>query len=408
MVVNSYTKRIVLVAIGALVLILSLWPPTSNDRATTWAQPQSPLETITPGPTPTPTSASGPTPTPTITPTKVKRVINEISFPIAGNAVSGWTNIVGTALVDLFHRYDIHISPSGMENWQWMVSSYNIIHDDVLLRMDTTQFPDGVYDLRARAIQDSGEYTESFLQGIEIRNANPPTLTPVPGATPTPMSPLATPTPRILSRLPNGQGFYAPDNGAVLRALVDVVATVNGLPENRFVRYELAISPTGLEQWRWLHTGEEQAWQDTIYQIDTTAYADGLYDLRLRNVYEDGNYSEYYLRFLSIANQDQPQLAFVPQVGIISPDSGEAVNGIVEFIGTVPDSGLLQWELAWSPGGKEQWNFLVSNDEPLTNDLLARLDLGQLVGGLYDFRLRIVRTDNNYSDYFVRNLRLRQ
>ena len=363
---------------------------------------------LTPGLTMTPTSNSGPTPTPTLTPTKVKRVVNEITAPIAGDAVAGSTNIIGTILVDLFNRYDIHISPAGMENWQWLVSSYEVLHDDVLYRVDTTQFPDGMYDLRARAIQDSGGYTESFVRGIEIRNANPPTLTPAPGVVPTLMSPLATPTPSILSRIPGGQGFYAPDNGAVIRDLVDVVATVNGLPENRFVRFELAISPAGQEEWNWLYTGEEQMWQDTVYQLDTTAYVDGLYDLRLRNVYEDGNYSEYFLRDLSVANLGQPRLALVPQAGIVSPRSGAEVSGVVEFTGTVPANDLLRWELAWSPGGGEQWTFLLSNTVPITNGLLARLDLSQLSSGLYDFRLRIVRTDNNYSDYFVRNLRLRQ
>ena len=79
---------------------------------------------------------------------------------------------------------------------------------------------------------------------------------------------------------------------------------------------------------------------------------------------------------------------------------------MVEFRGTVPGEGLLRWELAWSPGEAEQWQLLVTSDKPVDKGLLARLDLTQLPPGLYDFRLRVVRVDTNYTDYIVRGLQL--
>jgi hypothetical protein len=42
----------------------------------------------------------------------------------------------------------------------------------------------------------------------------------------------------------------------------------------------------------------------------------------------------------------------------------------------------------------------------ITNGVLARLDLSQLPSGLYDFRLRVVRADTNYTDYEIRGIRL--
>ena len=51
------------------------------------------------------------------TPTKVKRRQQVVSAE--SDAIFGSTRIVGTALVNSFQRYDIHISPAGMENWQW-------------------------------------------------------------------------------------------------------------------------------------------------------------------------------------------------------------------------------------------------------------------------------------------------
>jgi hypothetical protein len=62
--------------------------------------------------------------------------------------------------------------------------------------------------------------------------------------------------------------------------------------------------------------------------------------------------------------------------------------------------------LSWSPGGNEQWQFLVTSEMAVDNGILARLDLSQLPVGLYDFRLRVVRVDTNYSDYTIRGLRL--
>ncbi len=82
------------------------------------------------------------------------------------------------------------------------------------------------------------------------------------------------------------------------------------------------------------------------------------------------------------------------------------MSGVVDFVGTVPAENLLRWELAWSPGRSEEWYFLVSGEQPVSDGLLARLDLSQLPAGLYDFRLRIVRSDYNYTDQLIRDLRL--
>ncbi len=386
---NKRWKRWTLVVLALAIFGLFVWLDARSGGPGALAQ-ESPL----------------PTETPTPTATKVKRAVNEIVEPLETDAIFGSTRIVGTALVDSYQRYDIHVSPAGMENWQWVNTSFAIVHDDTLARLDTTVYPDGFYDLRSRAIRNDGTFTEFFVRGVEIRNAHPPTLTPVPNATPTPVSPLPTPTPAILSRIPGGQGFYAPDNGAVVRGVVPVRATVNGTLELRFTRYELAISPAGLEQWQLLTTSRDQVWQNVIYELDTTRYVDGLYDLRLRNVYEDGNYSEYHLRGLTIANAGPPQLAFSPAAGFSLPRSGATVSGVVDFVGTVPAENLLRWELAWSPGRSEEWYFLVSGEQPVSDGLLARLDLSQLPAGLYDFRLRIVRSDYNYTDQLIRDLRL--
>src|SRR5215204_1792800 len=96
-----------LFVLALLVISVSLIPDLSRDRHIS-AQ-TSPFDT--------------PTLTASITPTKAKRVINELRFPNPGDAVAGVTAIIGTALTNQFNRYDIHVSPSGMENWQWLTTN---------------------------------------------------------------------------------------------------------------------------------------------------------------------------------------------------------------------------------------------------------------------------------------------
>lgn len=399
---NRRVKGWSLFVLAALVVILALAPGLSH-RTDILAQ-DSPL-TMTPSPT-----ATGPTPTASITPTKEKRVVNELRHPKHGDAVAGITAIIGTALTAQFNRYDVHVSVAGMENWQWLTTNIQVIHDDILYQWDTSNLPDGLYDIRVRAIDDFGNYTESFIRGLEIRNANPPTPTPDPSKPAGFVSPLfiptVTPTPDPRRQSPGGLGFYAPDTGSVVRGETAIVATAVALPNRPFGRYELFFSQSGLEDWTLLFTGERPAWQEPIFYWDTTLAPDGLYDLRLRVVYKDSNYDEYFLRNLSVANNSAPILAFTPPAGISAPRSGATINGVVEFVGTVPPQDLLRWELYWSPGDREEWQYLVMSERAVDNGLLARLDLSQLPSGLYDFRLRVVRSDTNYTDYEIRGLRL--
>jgi hypothetical protein len=395
---RSHLKGWSLIALVLLIAAVLLLPSLAQEPGV-MAQIDSPLASPLGVPTVTPA------------PTKVRRIVNELTHPGPGDAVSGLTTIIGTALTAQFSRYDVHVSPAGMENWQWLTTSLEVIYDDVLYQWDTTAFGDGFYDIRVRAIDDTSNYTESFIRGVEVRNAAPPTSTPNANA---PLGlvvspillPTATATPDVRRQSPGGLGFYAPDAGSVIRGETAIVATAVALPDSPFARYELHMSVAGVESWLWLYGAERPVWQSPIYVWETTQVPDGLYDLRLRVVYKDSNYDEFFLRNLSVANQTKPQLAFAPPAGISSPRNGASIQGIVEFSGTVPAEDLLRWELSWSPGGNEQWQFLVTSEMAVDNGILARLDLSQLPVGLYDFRLRVVRVDTNYSDYTIRGLRL--
>ncbi len=389
-----------------------------------WAQspispPEFPPTPVFPTPFGTP---PGPLSTPTATPDF--RIINEITHPQPGDAVAGFAPIIGTAVITDFAQYQVHLSPSGAENWSWLATSSQVVRSGVLHVLNTYELSDGVYDLRVRAVRRDGNYTEAFLRRLEVRNANPPTPTPnvnelgtpqpfSPVLALTPQPPTATPTPLYQSFIYNGQGIFEPQNGAILRGSTPILGTANGKSYlNPFARYELYLRQSGGEQWSWLYASDQQLWQSLLYTWDTTTVADGFYDLKLRIVYQDANYDEYYVGSLRVANQTpnkvlkkQDQVSTQKTApGLYFPLDGAQVSGVMGIVGTTAVPDLLRWEIYWSPSGAENWQFLVSDSRPLVNSLLANLDLTLLAGGAYDFRLRIVRQDYTYSDYHVRNV----
>ena len=122
--------------------------------------------------------------------------------------MAGFAPIVGTAVITDFVQYQVHLSPSGAENWSWLATSSKVVRNGILHVLNTYELADGFYDLRVRAIRRDGNYSEAFLRKLEVRNANPPTATPAVNelGTPQPASPLlpitpqpptATPTPHL-------------------------------------------------------------------------------------------------------------------------------------------------------------------------------------------------------------------
>jgi len=367
----------------------------------------------------TPPARAQESPLVTPTPSRVIRIVTEILLPEANTAVAGTIGIYGTALIQGFRRYELSIATAGSEDWRWLVTGTDFISEDELYRFDTTRLPDGFYDLRLRSIRDDGNYTEAFVYDFEIRNANPPTPTPIrnalgtplPSDTPTPAPPTTTPVPPFISFVPNGPGIFSPINNDVMRGRYAIKGTANGTPQNPFARYELEISQAGYEDWQQLRVSADQYWQDTLYVLDTTTYADGLYDLRLRLVYRDANYSEYEVRNVYIANytavRDLTPTPTPIAIGILRPRPNENVSGIIEVIGAANTANFAEWELAWRPSGAQDWTVLLNSTTPVpAYGTLATLDLAQLPVGAYDFRLRVINQNGSALDFIVPQIRV--
>ncbi len=366
-------------------------------------------------------SSTVPVGPPTSTPTP--RPVTEISHPKPGDIMAGIAPILGSTLTTNCFKYQIDIAVTGSETWQTLTAVIACIANNELYRLDTKKFKDGYYDLRLRAIRGDGNYEEAYLRALRIDNSYPPTATPVvldgvvlPSPTPT-LLPIATATqrPKIIQQVPGGQGFYRPEVGETVRGFVEIAGTVNGQPGREFKRSDLFISSAGLSQWTWLHSSEEQIWQNTIYVLDSTTLADGYYDLLLRIVYQDSNYDEYTLRYLRIANRalapgkGKPQASIAANVqspGLVAPAEGSTVSGVVEVRGVAVDPSFLRWELYWSPAGLENWAFLTAGQKAVVSGLFAKLDFSKLGSTSVDLRLRIVRQDYNYSEHFARRIQV--
>jgi hypothetical protein len=96
--------------------------------------------------------------------------------------------------------------------------------------------------------------------------------------------------------------------------------------------------------------------------------------------------------------------------GIITPAPGDVISGIVVVQGTAVDSSFLRYEISFlrESGGGGDWIVFAQGDQPVVNGTLAVWDTtvggpaaAVFPDGLYQLRLRVVRTDYNYDEYYV-------
>ena len=111
-----------------------------------------------------------------------------------------------------------------------------------------------------------------------------------------------------------------------------------------------------------------------------------------------------------------PETAVLAQAGsgITQPASGDTVSGVVEVVGTAVHPDYLRYELAFLRPDvpAAEWIVFAEGAQPVTNSVLAIWDttVGQAIGspvfpdGRYQLRLRVVKNDFNYDEFFVADL----
>lgn len=97
--------------------------------------------------------------------------------------------------------------------------------------------------------------------------------------------------------------------------------------------------------------------------------------------------------------------------GITEPAGEDTVSGIVIISGTAVDPSFMRYELAFRRRANPDWIVFAQGDRSIIEGTLAVWDttVGRetvpvFPDGTYQLRLRVVRTDYNYEEYFVTNI----
>ena len=89
--------------------------------------------------------------------------------------------------------------------------------------------------------------------------------------------------------------------------------------------------------------------------------------------------------------------------GFIGIPDGATVSGTVEVRAIADDPDFLKWQLDVLPfQNADQAIFLAVGEEPATSPtVIVTIDTTTFPNGEHDLRLRVVRSDSNYDEYFV-------
>lgn len=118
------------------------------------------------------------------------------------------------------------------------------------------------------------------------------------------------------------QGSVAsPRSGSVVRGSVSVIGTANH-PE--FWKYEIRVVPgqnpgIGDDQWYRVIVREEPVLNGQLAVWDTSVLPDGLYTMRLRVVRLDGNWQDFDVLPLTVANSTPPTATLAPPTATSPP-----------------------------------------------------------------------------------------
>lgn len=120
---------------------------------------------------------------------------NGITSPANGAVVQGSVQIVGTATLPDFLRYDLHFS-ANQQDWVYFGSGPVPVINGVLGYWDTigARIPDGIYTIRLRVVKSDSNYDEFYTYNIQVANSAPPTAAPSPTEFEQPDTPTPPPT----------------------------------------------------------------------------------------------------------------------------------------------------------------------------------------------------------------------
>jgi hypothetical protein len=97
-----------------------------------------------------------------------------------------------------------------------------------------------------------------------------------------------------------------------------------------------------------------------------------------------------------------------PQQGavITSPQDRDVVRGVLVIKGTAVNPSFWKYEVYYAPepNPNDQWHLLGLYEQQVTDGRLETWDTSLVPDGTYSLRLRVVRIDGNYDEYYVREI----
>jgi hypothetical protein len=158
----------------------------------------------------------------------------DISFPAAGEAVTGLVTLIGSASHPFFTEYDLAFSYPDDPSDTWFSIAEHVrqeIQSGPLGIWDTTGITDGVFRVRLRVFLDGRETLVVLSENVRVRN-HTRIETATPGlvlnqTSPTPESPTSTPRPTPLPALV-GDGSQMVARAFSVGAVIGLLGILSG------------------------------------------------------------------------------------------------------------------------------------------------------------------------------------
>ena len=105
-----------------------------------------------------------------------------------------------------------------------------------------------------------------------------------------------------------------------------------------------------------------------------------------------------------------PAQSTYAQAGITAPAAGAAVSGDVVIMGSAVIDPFQKYELHYKlePSGDDAYIYFAGATTPVMNGQLGVWQASGLPAGTYSLRLRVVKVDGNYAEYFTPNVSVNQ
>jgi hypothetical protein len=116
------------------------------------------------------------------------------------------------------------------------------------------------------------------------------------------------------------------------------------------------------------------------------------------------------LAMLLLASGLWQSQSVVAQAGITSPATSATVSGDVPIMGTAVIDPFQKYELHYKmePSNNDAYIYFAGATTPVVNGQLGVWQAGGLPAGTYSLRLRVVKVDGNYAEYYTQNISVNQ